>query len=92
MKKIELKPISIEEFEKHYGKTTKESDADKIVEQFVALATPVAEVIDYPNKTADACVAALRKSISAKEIKDVKVSFRKGHIFLFKDAPDAAEE
>lgn len=44
----------------------------------------VAEVVDYPQKSAEVCTASLRNSIKKFKFNSIGVTYRMDKVFLFK--------
>lgn len=83
MKKPELIPITMEEFEELGIKKKRQSKAAEIVDEFIKLNVPVREVIDYPYKSAFVCTAAIRDYCKKNELKVIAAQ-RKNRVFLLK--------
>lgn len=87
MKKAELIPITMKEFEELGIRKKKQSKAAEIVDEFVKLNVPVMEVVDYPYKSAFVCVAAIRDYSKKNDLKVVAAQ-RKNRVFLLKAEED----
>lgn len=83
MKKTELIPVTVKEFENMSSKRHRKTEAEKIVKAFLALNNPVVEVVDYPYKSPLSCATAIREYCRTRDIKVITAQ-RGNRVFLVK--------